>query len=148
MKTEKAIWAHLKKETDKDVHWTRIEAWAGSGIPDLNGAFLWPSLLQETPVEIWCELKVCSTIKFQGVGLWRPAQIAWQTKRSRVSRNVYNLISHPRAEVVRIYDAGQVAEVHCQSTESPEPLLILPIGAGMWSAFLELAASRSKESPE
>ena len=148
MKTEKAIWTHIKRETDRDVHWTRIEAWAGSGIPDLNGAYSWPSNAQQTPVEIWCELKVCSTIKFNAAGLWRPAQIAWQIKRSRVSRNVYNLISHPRAEVVRIYDAGQVAEVHCPSSESPEPLLILPIGAGMWTAFLELAASRSTESPE
>ena len=148
MKTEKAIWTHIKRETDKDVHWTRIEAWAGSGIPDLNGAYSWPSLSQQTPVEIWCELKVCSNIKFNAAGLWRPAQIAWQSKRSRVSRNVYNLVSHPRAEVVRIYDAGQVANLHDSSSESPEPLIILPIGAGMWTAFLELAASRSTESPE
>lgn len=147
MNTEKKMWEHLKKETHKNVHWTRLEAWAGSGIPDINGAFLWPFLSQESPVEIWCELKVCSTKIFQGRNLWRPAQIAWQTKRSRVTCNVFNLISHPRAEVVRIFGAHKVQFLQDGSIGSSESELDIPYGNGMWTAFLEYAAKRSKESP-
>ena len=42
MNTETALWKTIKRQTALNVHWTRIEARVGAGIPDINGAYLWP----------------------------------------------------------------------------------------------------------
>jgi hypothetical protein len=140
--TETAIWKSLKRATEKDVHWTRIEARVGGGIPDINGAFLWPSNGQQTPIEMWVELKVCRTRSYKTAGLWRPAQIAWQTKRACVSPHVYNLVSHPEAQCIKIFDGSRAMDLQFDETGSIKPIEILksPID---WSVFLGLVASRA-----
>jgi hypothetical protein len=140
--TETALWKHLKKETGRDVHWTRIEARVGAGIPDINGAYLWPVSGASRGIEIWCELKVCKTKKYKTAGLWRPAQIAWQTARSRYSNTVWNLVSHPEAEVIKIYSGIQIPHIWDDSTGSVVPDMVLGYHEP-WSKFLELAASRA-----
>ena len=50
MKPESKLWKLVKKNTEKDIHWTRIESWAGSGIPDLHGI--------SDGIDVWVELKV------------------------------------------------------------------------------------------
>ena len=142
MKTETEIWKRLSRETARIVHWTRIEARVGAGIPDINGAFLWPPQGQQSPIEIWVELKVCKTKAYKTAGLWRPAQIAWQTARSRVSSCVWNIVSHPQARVVKIYNAQKIAGLWDDDEGKTEPDQILEYGT-TWSAFLDLAATRA-----
>lgn len=142
MNTEAALWKDIKRQTASDVHWTRIEARVGSGIPDLNGAFLWPSEGQQRPIEVWCELKVCKTKSYKTAGLWRPAQIAWQTARSLRSRNVWNLVSYPQARVVKIYNGSRIADLWDDAEGKTEPDQVLSY-RDPWSMFLDLAAARA-----
>ena len=37
LKKETKFWNVIKKNTGHLIHWTRIESWAGQGIPDLHG---------------------------------------------------------------------------------------------------------------
>lgn len=142
MNTEAELWKVIKRQTASDVHWTRIEARVGSGIPDLNGAYQRPSNGRQMAVEIWCELKVCKTKAFKTAGLWRPAQIAWQTARSRVSPCVWNLVSHPQARHVKIYNGSRVAGLWDDADGKIEPDQVLAYG-DPWSMFLDMAAARA-----
>lgn len=145
MKTETEIWKRLSRETARIVHWTRIEARVGAGIPDINGAFLWPPPGQQSPIEIWVELKVCKTKQFKTAGLWRPAQIAWQTARSRVSPCVWNMASHPESESLRIYNGSRITDLWDDTTGNIEPDQVLS-----WSdplaMFLDMAAARALDA--
>lgn len=143
MKTETAVYQHLKRKLP-EVDWQRVENWAGSGVPDVNGAFLWPSNGREIGFEIWCELKVCKLKKFKTDGLWRPAQIAYITRRSCKFANVWNLVSHPEAGVLKIYSGDKIPQLSIDSTGSTEPDLILKFKEP-WTTFLDLAARRILE---
>lgn len=140
MNTEAEVYKVLKRKLP-EVHWLRLEAWVGAGIPDVNGAFLWPPEGQQKGIEIWCELKVCKLKTFKTEGLWRPAQIAYQTRRSIVSDAIWNLVSHPRSETLRIYSGSKVLGLSTDSTGSTEPDLILKYDEP-WTTFLDLAAAR------
>lgn len=142
MKTESAIWKRLSRETARNVHWTRIEARVGAGIPDLNGAFLWPPQGQQSPIEIWVELKVCKTKSYKTAGLWRPAQIAWQTARSRVSPCVWNMVSHPESESLRVYNGSRITDLWDDETGKVEANQILSWDSPL-SMFLDMAAARA-----
>lgn len=147
MNTESALWKVIKKQTASNVHWTRIEARVGAGIPDINGAYQWPILGHLRGIEIWCELKVCKTKKYKTAGLWRPAQIAWQTARSAMSNNVWNLVSHPQAEVVKIYSGSRIADLWDDSDGKIDPDMVLRVRNpyDSWNMFLEMAAERALE---
>jgi hypothetical protein len=142
MNTEAELWKDIKRKTASEVHWTRIEARVGAGVPDINGAFQRSSNGQQRGIEIWCELKVCKTKRYKTAGLWRPAQIAWQTARARYVNTVWNLVSHPQAGVVKIYNAQKIAGLWDDETGNIEPDQILEYGT-TWSAFLDLAAARA-----
>ena len=143
MNTETAVYKYLKRKLPQ-VDWQRVENWAGAGVPDVNGAFLWPANGREMGIEVWCELKVCKTKAYKTNGLWRPAQIAYQTRRSLFSAGVWNLVSHPEAEVLKIYSGSKVGGLSTDSTGSIEPDLVLPF-KGPWTTFLDLAARRILE---
>jgi hypothetical protein len=145
VKTEAEIWKRLKRETDRNVHWTRIEARVGAGIPDINGAYQWPPQGQQSPIEIWVELKVCKTKLYKTAGLWRPAQIAWQTARSRVSPCVWNIVSHPEAQVLRIYSGSRVADLWDDATGKVEPDQTLSYRDPL-AMFLDFAAARALDA--
>lgn len=107
---EKKLWADVKKATSNRVHWTRLEAWVGVGIPDLNGAVPHPTC-GTSGIEFWLELKVCRTQSLTLYNLWRPAQISWQTTRSRVCRNVFNLVHHANSQSLYIFSGSKVAAI-------------------------------------
>ena len=87
------------------VHWTRIEARVGAGIPDLNGAM--------TDLEFWLELKVVKTVSFKTEGLWRPGQVAWQMKRAASTPDrIWNLVSYPAGQSVRLYRGDKVMDLN------------------------------------
>ena len=145
MKTETEIWKRLSRETSRIVHWTRIEARVGAGIPDINGAFLWPPQGQQSPIEIWVELKVCKTKAYKTAGLWRPAQIAWQTARSRVSPCVWNMVSHPESESIMIYNGSRITDLWDDTEGKVEANQILSWG-GTLAPFLDMAAARALDA--
>ena len=140
--TETDLWKTIKRQTASDVHWTRIEARVGSGIPDLNGACVRLSGGRHVRFELWCELKVCKTKSYKTAGLWRPAQIAWQTARSRCSDTVWNLVSHPQSQSVKIYSGSKIADLWDDKDGKTEPDQVLGY-RDPWSMFLDLAASRA-----
>ncbi len=142
MKTEAELWKDIKRKTASEVHWTRIEARVGAGVPDINGAFQRSSNGRQMGIEIWCELKVCKTKRYKTAGLWRPAQIAWQTARSKYCATLWNLVSHPQAGVVKIYNGSRLAGLWDDETGEFPPDQTLEYGT-TWSAFLDLAAARA-----
>jgi hypothetical protein len=101
------------------IHWTRVEAWAGVGIPDVNGAAPFG--------EFWLENKVCKNKVIQPLKLWRPSQIAWQTARSLRLRNVFNLVSRPRAEVIEIFSCEKLLDLVENRPVTPDLVLSKPV---------------------
>lgn len=108
------------------MHWTRIENGVGEGVPDLHGCLprgnMIPhsspagqnevteyhvvdqdecrcinSVVGQSGLEFWLELKVDHAKTFSGRNLWRPRQVAWQTGRSRAGGRVYNLVHRPQS---------------------------------------------------
>lgn len=88
-------------------------------MPDVNGAAEFG--------EFWLENKVCATNNAIGLDLWRPAQIAWQTKRSLIFPNVWNLVSRPRAQTVEIYSCKSLLELATKGSCQPELVLSAPV---------------------
>ena len=83
----------------------------GAGIPDLNGVMLPDPAAPANGIEFWLELKVCKTKSRLFHSLWRPGQIAWQTARSRVCPNVFNLVSHPLGRCYYLYAGGKLSAI-------------------------------------
>ena len=103
--TEAGVWKSLQNATTNLVHWTRIEARVGAGVPDLNGAM--------TGFEFWLELKVVKTVSFRTEGLWRPGQVAWQMRRAAFTPDrIWNLVSHPAGQSVRLYRGDKVLDLN------------------------------------
>lgn len=114
------------------VQWTRLEARVGAGMPDINGAV--------TEGEFWLELKVCSTKRYKTTGLWRPHQVSWQFTRSKIFKNVWNVISHPEDNKVYVYGCDKILELNqpdCQVT----PDLVLN-GPFEWGELLSFVKAR------
>lgn len=119
---EKKLWADVKKATSNRVHWTRLEAWVGVGVPDLNGVASSPISEASDGIEFWVELKICRAKSLVLHDLWRPAQIAWQTTRARHKRNVFNLVLHSEAQILYIFSASKIAQI----TEVKGPCTVAP----------------------
>lgn len=99
----------------------------GTGIPDLNGAM--PDL------EFWLELKVVKTVSFKTEGLWRPNQVAWQTKRCRSTPSrIWNVVSYPEGQTVRLYRGDKVFALNCGMDAKPDFETHLPPN---WIAMLD-----------
>ena len=65
LKPETKFWKLVKQKTEHKIHWTRIESWAGQGIPDLFGI--------SEGINVFVELKVT---KSNSLGL-SPFQMSW-----------------------------------------------------------------------
>jgi hypothetical protein len=124
------MYLSLKKATEKQIHWTRIEAWAGVGIPDVNGAAPFG--------EFWLENKVEERKSIQPVSLWRPNQIAWQTRRSAILPNVFNLVSRPRAGVVEIFSCVKLLDLVVKGQATPDLVLSAPV---KWEILIDFLKS-------
>lgn len=128
--TEKKMYLSLKKATENEVHWTRIEAWAGVGIPDVNGAAPFG--------EFWLENKVEERKIIQPVSLWRPNQIAWQTRRSAFLPNVFNLVSRPRSDTVEIFSCVKLLDLVVKGQATPDLVLSAPV---KWQDLIDFLKS-------
>lgn len=98
------MWRSLRGKIKTGVEWTRLEARVGAGMPDINGAV--------TEGEFWLELKVCKTKKYKTAGLWRPHQVSWQFTRSKVFRNVWNVVSHPEDDKIYLYGCEKIIDLN------------------------------------
>lgn len=128
--TEKKMYLSLKKATENEVHWTRIEAWAGVGIPDVNGAAPFG--------EFWLENKVEERKIIQPVSLWRPNQIAWQTRRSAFLPNVFNLVSRPRSDTLEIFSCVKLLDLVVKGQATPDLVLSAPV---KWKDLIDFLKS-------
>ena len=120
------------------IQWTRVEAWAGVGIPDVNGAASFG--------EFWIENKVCKSNTLQPLKLWRPSQIAWQTARSLRFRNVFNLVSRPRAGIIEIYLCDQLLKMVENQQVTPDLTLTEPVKWHLLINFIEQTITDPKRS--
>jgi len=130
------MYQSLRKATPT-IHWTRIEAWAGVGIPDVNGAASFG--------EFWVENKVEHRKLLQAASLWRPPQIAWQTRRSTILPNVFNLVSRPRAEVVEIFSCVKLLDLVVKGQSTPDLVLSAPV---KWQILIDFISSEMNKIHE
>lgn len=138
MAPEKKLWHDLKKATSERVHWTRLEAWVGTGIPDLNGAVYSDSPAPARGIEFWLELKACASKGRQFHSLWRPGQIAWQTSRCRIYPNVFNLIIHPSVRQLLLYGGWQVSQIaEVKGPCSVDPLMVADCDKAGFDAVID-----------
>jgi hypothetical protein len=131
------MFTSLREATKTTIHWTRIEAWAGVGIPDVNGAAPFG--------EFWLENKVESRKTIQPTSLWRPAQIAWQTRRAAFFPNVFNLVSRPRAEVIEIFSCSKLLDLVSNADTPPDLVLSAPV---KWQILIEFLNSEMNKIHE
>lgn len=105
----------------------------GTGIPDLNGAM--------TDLEFWLELKVVKTVSFKTEGLWRPNQVAWQTKRCQSTPDrVWNVVSYPEGQSVRLYRGDKVFDLNRGIAAKPDFETHLPPN---WIAMLDFIGRKN-----
>lgn len=130
------MWRSMRGKIKTGVQWTRLEARVGAGMPDINGAV--------TEGEFWIELKVCKTKRYKTAGLWRPHQVSWQFNRSKVYRNVWNVISHPEDNKIYVYGCDKILDLN-QPDGSVEPDLVLN-GPFEWGELLDFVKARLKKS--
>ena len=55
IKPETKFWNIIKKQTEGMCHWSRLESYTATGIPDLSGCY--------EGNEAWFELKVLTTLE-------------------------------------------------------------------------------------
>ena len=96
IKPETKFWNIIKKQTEGLCHWSRLESYTATGIPDLTGCY--------KGNEAWFELKVLTTRNDKSYPTFRPLQIAWQTLRTQHGGRVYNLVHHPSSGSLLIID--------------------------------------------
>ena len=87
LKKETKFWNIVKRNTEHLVHWTRIESWAGQGIPDLHGI--------QKGISVFVELKVTESYS---IGL-SPFQKAWN----------YNHVLHGGRSFIMLQHLGERA---------------------------------------
>jgi len=99
-----------------------------------------------TGLEFWLELKVIKTVSARTEGLWRPGQVAWQTRRCRETPDsVWNAVSHPAAQSVMLYRGDKVFDLNRGLAATPDFETHLPPN---WFAMLDFIGRRNgKKQP-
>ena len=91
MKKETKFWNVIKKNTGHLVHWTRIESWAGQGIPDLHGI--------RQGRTVFVELKVTESDRIN----LSPFQIAWNYKHVLHGGRSFIMLQHLKGRSLYIF---------------------------------------------
>lgn len=138
-KPEQKLWDKLRSNTKDLVDWTRVEtANAGAGIPDLDGIGL------KNGLEFKLELKVCSLVGIHLSNLWRPSQIAWQTRRARYGGCVYNLVHHLVSSSLLLHHGRDLIHL-ARREEVPAMLRTKDDGPGIRDIVLHILSSRNDD---
>lgn len=96
---ESQFWQLIKKATNKNIHWMRLESWSMAGLPDLHGIV--------EGVEVWCELKVSRGSRV----VLSPHQISWLMKRWRLGGNSFIIIYTPSDSLTRVYRGDRAKDI-------------------------------------
>ena len=90
MKPETKFWKLVKQKTEHKIHWTRIESWAGQGIPDLFGI--------SEGINVFVELKVT---KSNSLGL-SPFQMSWHYNHILNGGRSFIMLQHLSQRFLRV----------------------------------------------
>tara|TARA_Y100000114_G_scaffold126824_1_gene123322 strand:+ start:429 stop:920 length:492 start_codon:yes stop_codon:yes gene_type:complete len=101
LKKETKFWNSIKKNTQHLIHWTRIESWAGQGIPDLHGI--------RQGKTVFVELKV---IESDRINL-SPFQIAWNYKHVSQGGRSFIMLQDLRGRSLYIFPCFLL---HCSTS--------------------------------
>jgi hypothetical protein len=94
---EADLWRKIRNGTKSlGIHWSRVESWAGPGVPDLNGCY--------KGHEFWIELKVRRSKRI----IFRPHQMVWHYSRIKAGGSSFIVIGDPRSGVVDLYTGSVV----------------------------------------
>ena len=94
MKPETKFWKLVKQKTEHKIHWTRIESWAGQGIPDLFGI--------SEGINVFVELKVT---KSNSLGL-SPFQMSWHYNHILNGGRSFIMLQHLEQRLLRVFPSS------------------------------------------
>ena len=129
IKPETKFWNLIKKHTEGMLHWSRLESYTATGIPDLTGCY--------KGREAWFELKVLTTRNDKTYPVFRPLQIAWQTLRTQHGGRVYNLVHHPSSGSLLIIDGKNLGPRLMDDDCTYDGSFEMPKDNDGWSKILE-----------
>ena len=115
-------------------HWSRIESYTATGIPDLSGCY--------KGNEAWFELKVLTTRNDKTYPTFRPLQIAWQTLRTQHGGRVYNLVHHPSSGSLLIIDGKYLGQRLMDRDFKYDRRLPINMDQGSWQVLFSQMFSR------
>ncbi len=126
MKPESKLWKLVKKNTEKNIHWTRIESWAGSGIPDLHGI--------SDGIDIWVELKVTQSNHIR----LSPFQHSWHFRHTLHGGRAFIMLQTLKQRLLYIFPSFLLHSPLPFSIAS-EPRLVVPLPASQaaWETVVD-----------
>ena len=116
LKKETKFWNVIKKNTSHLIHWTRIESWAGQGIPDLHG-------ISEGRT-VFVELKVTESYSIS----ISPFQKAWNFNHVLHGGRSFIMLQHHEQRLLYIFQSSIAHQIspsppyHTSSITHPWPL--------------------------
>jgi hypothetical protein len=118
---EAALWQQLKSKTAQRVDWDRLENSVAYGMTDLIGSVNYLVTYEPKCLDFYLELKFSPT-KTLSRDLWKPTQVAWQTRAARRGRTVYNLVHRPLSSPIYWLYAG-IDLLNLVTAEDPEAIV-------------------------
>jgi hypothetical protein len=126
LKKETKFWKLIKKNTEHKIHWTRIESWAGQGIPDLHG-------ISEGRT-VFVELKVTESDRID----LSPFQKAWNFKHTLHGGRSFIMLQHLVERSLYIFPCFLL---HCPLSitlkSDPHYRVKLPAPPAAWDAVAD-----------
>ena len=126
MKPETKFWKLVKQKTEHKIHWTRIESWAGQGIPDLFGI--------SEGINVFVELKVT---KSNSLGL-SPFQMSWHYNHILNGGRSFIMLQHLSQRLLCVVPCFHI---HSPSSialdSSPQYSVKLPASPADWAAVVD-----------
>ena len=126
LKPESKLWKLVKKNTEKNIHWTRIESWAGSGIPDLHGI--------SDGIDVWVELKVTQSNHIR----LSPFQHSWHFRHTLHGGRAFIMLQTLKQRLLYIFPSFLLHSPLPFSIAS-EPRLVIPLPASQaaWETVVD-----------
>ena len=126
MKPETKFWKLVKQKTGHKIHWTRIESWAGQGIPDLFGI--------SEGINVFVELKVTSSNKIN----ISPFQKVWNIKHTLHGGRSFIMLQHLSQRALYIFPCSVLhSSLSITPATAPQYRVALPASPAAWEAVVE-----------
>ena len=126
MKPESKLWKLLKKNTQGKIHWTRIESWAGSGIPDLHGI--------SDGVDVWVELKVTQSKQIR----LSPFQHSWNFQHTLHGGRSFIMLQALKERLLYIFPCFLLhSPLPFSIASEPRLVVTLPASPAAWAPVVD-----------